>query len=82
MTHTPVPAGFDLFEPDLVKRYFGDYAASLNIPFDVFLELGRTDPSDTGELFNMANLAKKHASACNGVSRLHGSVTRRMLHAT
>ena len=81
-THTPVPAGFDLFEPDLVKRYFGDYAASLNIPFDVFLGLGRSDPSDTGELFNMANLAMKHASACNGVSRLHGSVTRRMLHAT
>jgi starch phosphorylase len=78
--HTPVPAGFDLFDPNLMRHYFESYAAELKVPFDVFMGLGRGNPDNQNEPFNMATLAMKHASSCNGVSRLHGRVARQMLH--
>ncbi len=78
-THTPVPAGFDMFPADLLGRYLGPYAASLGLSFDEFMNLGRYHDYNTGEKFNMAIMALKHAHNVNGVSKLHGKVTRRMV---
>jgi len=78
-THTPVEAGFDRFAPELVDRYFRQYAQSgLNISMREFLSLGRQNPEDTSEPFNMAYLAMRASGAVNGVSRLHGGVSRRI----
>jgi glycogen phosphorylase len=76
-THTPVEAGFDRFPPDLVEQYIGDYArARLGISFHDFMALGRQNPQDDDESFNMAYLAVRGSSAVNGVSQLHGQVSR------
>jgi starch phosphorylase len=80
-THTPVPAGFDVFPPDLLGRYFGDYIQALGLSFDAFMGLGRVNRQDAGEQFNMAVLALRHSHHYNGVSRLHGRVTRRMVQS-
>ena len=77
-THTPVPAGIDRFPPDLVRRYFGPMVDSMGIDMERFLGLGRIDPSNPSETFCMAVLAIKMASQTNGVSRLHGEVSRKM----
>jgi starch phosphorylase len=77
-THTPVPAGFDRFEPRLIEQYLGDYASALDLISDEFLALGRAEPTDTSEPFNMALLALHGSGAINGVSRLHGEVSRRI----
>jgi starch phosphorylase len=76
-THTAVAAGFDLFEPALVGQYLGRYAQDdLGISLDELLALGREDPADASEAFNMAYLAVRGSGAVNGVSRLHGRVSR------
>jgi starch phosphorylase len=76
-THTPVAAGFDRFPPALIAQYLGTYAEkSLGITLDELLALGRRDPSDKSEDFNMAYLAARGSGAVNGVSRLHGKVSR------
>ncbi len=80
-THTPVPAGFDLFEPQLMAKYFGTFAERLGIPFERLLSYGRENPTNPNERFNMAFLAARISSAANGVSRLHGVVTRKMVRA-
>ncbi len=77
-THTPVPAGFDLFDPGLMEKYFRAYAETLGLPFSRLLAFGRQRPEDPHEPFNMAYLAARHSSYSNGVSRLHGEVTRKM----
>ncbi len=77
-THTPVPAGIDLFSKDLMRRYFTDIASELTIGIDSFLGLGRIEPGNPAEDFSMAVLAIRCASQTNGVSRLHGEVSRRM----
>ena len=78
-THTPVPAGFDRFDPALIERYLGRYAeSSLRIPMGELLALGRQDPHDANEPFNMAHLAIRGSAVVNGVSRLHGTVSRRI----
>ena len=78
-THTAVPAGFDRFAPSLVEQYLGRYAErELGIPLDAMLALGRENPHDRGEAFNMAYLALRGSGAVNGVSRLHGEVSRRL----
>jgi starch phosphorylase len=79
-THTPVPAGFDRFDPGLMEHYFRGYAQQLRISFDELMRYGRDNPNDAGSQFNMANLAARHSSYANGVSRLHGEVTRQMAH--
>ncbi len=79
-THTPVPAGFDRFDPGLMDHYFRAYAEQLGISFDELMRYGRDNPDDPGSQFNMANLAARHSSHANGVSRLHGQVTRQMAH--
>jgi glycogen phosphorylase len=76
-THTPVAAGFDRFDPQLIAHYLGDYARnSLGIPPHDLLALGRLNPDDPTEDFNMAYLAVRGSGAINGVSRLHGEVSR------
>jgi starch phosphorylase len=78
-THTPVDAGFDRFPRNLMARYFGSYAErELTIPFEHLLALGRRDRHDESEPFNMAYLAVRGSGAVNGVSRLHGEVSRRI----
>ncbi len=77
-THTPVPAGIDVFAPDLMDRYFGSYAAQLGLSREALLGLGRQDPMNTDEPFSMAVLAIRLSGATNGVSALHGRVSRRM----
>jgi starch phosphorylase len=77
-THTPVPAGHDVFPIPLVERYFHGYWESLGINQETFLQLGRQDTSD--QTFNMTVLALKMAGHRNAVSQLHGKVTRRMWH--
>ncbi|MBC8138058.1 MAG: alpha-glucan family phosphorylase [Fibrella sp.] len=78
-THTPVPAGFDLFPPDLMGKYFWGYAGALGLSFDEMLDRGRVHPGDRNEKFNMAALAFRQARYINGVSELHGVVTRKMV---
>lgn len=78
-THTAVAAGFDLFSPALMEQYLGDYAKKeLGIPLSELLALGRANPDDASESFNMAYLAIRGSGAVNGVSRLHGKVSRKL----
>ncbi len=78
-THTAVPAGFDRFAPDLVEHYLGRYAREhLGITPGQLLALGRRNPDDASEPFNMAYLAIHGSGAVNGVSRLHGEVSRHL----
>jgi glycogen phosphorylase len=76
-THTAVEAGFDRFPADLMQAHFERYCTErLGIPFDEFMALGRRNPADRGEPFNMAYLAIRGSGAVNGVSQLHGVVSR------
>ena len=77
-THTPVPAGNDMFSPDLMNKYFSEYAKILNLDFHNFLGLGRQEPQNAKEDFCMTVLALRLAGHCNGVSALHGKVSRKM----
>ena len=77
-THTPVPAGNDIFPMELVEKYFKGYWTKLGIDKDTFLHLG-TKPNDTLDSgFNMGILALKIAGKKNGVSKLHGAVSREL----
>jgi starch phosphorylase len=78
-THTPVEAGFDRFSRALMERHVRRYAEErLSIPFSQLMALGRLNPDDDSEPFNMAYLALRGSGAVNGVSRLHGEVSRRL----
>jgi starch phosphorylase len=78
-THTAVAAGFDLFAPALIGQYLAGYARTqLGLRFDEFMALGRRNPDDASEPFNMAYLAMRGCGAVNAVSRLHGQVSRRI----
>lgn len=77
-THTPVPAGNDYFEPGLVEKYFASYVQKLGISMKDFLALGRENPQNDGESFCMTILALHMAGRSNGVSKLHGKVSRAM----
>ncbi len=77
-THTPVPAGNDIFPMNLVEKYFKGYWNKLGIDKETFLHLG-TKPNDSLEAgFNMGILALKIAGKKNGVSKLHGAVSREL----
>ena len=80
-THTPVPAGIDLFPPHLMDKYFGGYYRFLGLSREDFLALGRINPVDPNESFSMAVLALRLSAYVNGVSKLHGGVARRMWQA-
>ena len=77
-THTPVPAGIDIFPTDLVDRYLGAYYHALGIPREEFLRLGQENAADPNSGFSMAVLALRLSSYCNGVSQIHGWVSRTM----
>lgn len=77
-THTPVPAGNDVFAPQLIQHYFGTYIHPLKIDWNDFLGLGRQNVRDFAEPFCMTILAIKLSNVSNGVSALHGVVSRKM----
>ncbi len=77
-THTPVEAGHDRFTPDLMSYAMQRYLASLSVPFNEIVALGRVKPDDTREPFCMTVLALKLSRAANGVSELHGQISREM----
>jgi len=77
-THTPVPAGIDRFPSDLIGRYLGDYYQEMGLNHEQFMALGRQNPNDSHEPLCMAVLALRLAAYANGVSELHGAVSRRM----
>jgi starch phosphorylase len=79
-THTPVPAGIDTFPPGLVEPYLRPLAEAMGMNSAALLALGQLAPSRESEPFSMAILALKLSSHCNGVSRLHASVARKMWH--
>ncbi len=75
-THTPVPAGHDIFDPALFTKYFSEYVRELKIPMEELMKLGHS-PSNHGG-FNMTALAMRGSRFQNGVSRIHGGVASRM----
>jgi len=75
-THTPVPAGHDIFDHGLMAEYFGDFARELGIDLEELLGLGSSPASQGG--FNMTALALRGSRFHNGVSRIHGGVASRM----
>ncbi len=77
-THTPVPAGHDAFEENLLRVYLSHYPQRFNISWEKFIGLGRVNENDPSEKFSMSVLALKLSQECNGVSRLHGKVSRDM----
>jgi starch phosphorylase len=77
-THTPVPAGNDAFEPWLIDKYFSNYWPQLGLTREEFLALGRQKPNDKDEPMNLTVLALRLSSCRNGVSRLHGQVSRKL----
>lgn len=79
-THTPVPAGHDVFSPDLIDSYFAHYWPQLSLSREQFLALGARRLGDPWEPFGMTVLALRMSRAANGVSKLHGEVSRNMWH--
>lgn len=78
-THTPVPAGHDEFTEDIVRTYISHYPHRLKIPWDVFMGLGRLDASRVHDKFSMSLLAANLSQEINGVSKIHGRVSREIL---
>lgn len=78
-THTPVPAGHDSFDENLLRTYMNHYPQRLNIDWDTFMGLGRVNPQDKGEKFSMSNLACNLSQEVNGVSWMHGKVSQDIL---
>ncbi|MBL4561000.1 MAG: alpha-glucan family phosphorylase [Labilibaculum sp.] len=79
-THTPVPAGHDTFSPDMIRHYLSYVPEKLKLSWDQFLALGRVNPLDYNEKFSMSNLAANTSVAMNGVSKLHGKISREMFN--
>ncbi len=79
-THTPVAAAFDKYPSDLLAKYGRTYAEELQISGTELLNLGRATPGDGAEPFNLAYLAARTCGYVNGVSRLHGEISRRIFH--
>ncbi len=78
-THTPVPAGHDTFDEGLLAKYLGHYPARFGIEWSTFLSMGKINPSDQAERFSMSVLAANFSQNVNGVSKLHGEVSREIL---
>ncbi len=78
-THTPVPAGHDSFEEGLIRKYIPHYPERLKISWERLMSLGRVE-NDTSGKFNMSYLASRMSQEVNGVSKLHGEVSRSMLN--
>ena len=78
--HTPVPAGHDYFDESLFGKYMGQYPQQLGISWDDFIGMGRTNPTDHSERFCMSTFACNTSTWCNGVSWLHGKVSKSMFN--
>jgi glycogen phosphorylase/synthase len=78
-THTPVPAGHDAFDEDLLRKYISHYHARLSITWDQLISLGRCE-GDPDRKFNMSYLAARMSQEMNGVSKLHGEVSQSMFN--
>ncbi len=78
-THTPVPAGHDAFDEDLLRKYISHYHSRLNITWEELMALGRCE-EDTDKKFNMSFLAARMSQEVNGVSKLHGEVSQGMFN--
>ncbi len=76
--HTPVPAGHDYFEEGLFYKYIGEYAEKLGIEWNDLIGMGRTNPEDKNEKFSMSVFALNTCQEANGVSWLHGEVSKKM----
>jgi glycogen phosphorylase len=79
-THTPVPAGIDLFDPGMMYYYFNGYCADTGVDFDQLMALGRRNPLNREERFSMAVLALKMSAHRNAVSKLHHEVSQELWH--
>jgi starch phosphorylase len=77
-THTPVPAGNDVFDIGLVEKYLRPYVDEIGVPWQEFVTLGRKNPQDDREGFGATVFALKNSAFRNGVSRLHGEISRDM----
>lgn len=77
-THTPVPAGIDIFSKELMEKYFGTYYSKLGISWEEFLNIGWQNNTPKGDGFSMAVCALALCGEANGVSKLHGAVSRKM----
>ena len=77
-THTPVPAGHDRFSQELMHHLLGNFWSDTHLSLDQLMSFGRINPGDPHQLFTMTVLALKMSRAANGVSRLHGLVSREM----
>jgi phosphorylase/glycogen(starch) synthase len=77
-THTPVPAGHDSFPEDMLRTYMSHYPERLGITWEQFMDLGKLNPGDETERFSMSFLAANLSQEVNGVSWLHGDVSRKM----
>ncbi|MBR4829305.1 MAG: alpha-glucan family phosphorylase, partial [Muribaculaceae bacterium] len=80
-THTPVPAGHDAFEEHLIRTYMPHYANRMNISWECFMGLGRFNPNNPNEKFSMSVLATNLSQEVNGVSKIHGRVSREMFQS-
>ena len=78
-THTPVPAGHDAFPESMIRQYMSHYPDVLGITWDQFINLGKTNPNDPNEKFSMSVLACNLSQEVNGVSWLHGEVSKDIL---
>ena len=78
-THTPVPAGHDAFPEDMIRQYMSHYPDRLKITWEQFINLGKTNPKDPNEKFSMSVLASNMSQEVNGVSWLHGEVSKEIL---
>jgi starch phosphorylase len=79
-THTPVPAGMDMFDPGLMYYYFSEYCSEVGVDFQQLMGLGRRNPYNRDERFSMAVLALNTSSFRNAVSRLHRQISQEMFH--
>ncbi len=79
-THTPVPAGHDSFDENMLRTYIAHYPVRLNISWTQFMNLGKIHPDDPNEKFSMSYLAANLSQEMNGVSRLHGKVSRHIFN--
>lgn len=78
-THTPVPAGHDAFDEGMIRQYMSHYPERLKITWEQFINLGKTNPNDSNEKFSMSVLASNLSQEVNGVSWLHGQVSKEIL---
>lgn len=79
-THTPVPAGIDQFDVELLDKYLSPFLPAIGLTLDEFAALGMTNAADPDEKFSMAVLALRLSGSANGVSALHGYVSRKLWH--